>query len=66
MITLHPVKIEAYEAGDGCFVVEAFDEGCATVTISALQTPQLWPVTAKAIQEALDMMGLSYDEVKHD
>jgi tRNA(Met) C34 N-acetyltransferase TmcA len=58
MIELHPTTIDAYEGGGRCFTVQAFDEVCAEIKISALQTAASWPATAAAIQKALEMMRL--------
>lgn len=65
MIEVFPVEMEAYDkeiGTDSCvYKLKAFDECCATLTVSALVDPASWPEISESILQSLKIM---FPEVK--
>lgn len=59
-ITVYPVKFEAYsdDTKDLMFIVEAIDEGAASVTIKTCVDVASWDKLASAIRAAIVQMRL--------
>lgn len=64
-ITLHPVKIEAYdEVNDLVFTLEMFDEACATVEIKTVLSLDNVDEVFAAVKDGIAMMNLVGEKVE--
>lgn len=59
---LYPVKFEIYEDDLPVATVEAFDESCANIKVTATTNATEWPKISEKIHEALKLMKLQGDE----